>query len=176
MRIIMLCAVLCCGLAGLADQHLYYTGTINSTLAVQMELTFHGRAVSGKYAYDKVGTTLYVEGSRIGKALVLKEEVGDFTKTGTFTGPLSADLHTFTGTWRSADQQRNFPFSLHAVAVYKSISQEKNHFTLGGEYPVMRPVPSRYICASVRSFLISTGRTNVCRHFCGRHRPAGNED
>lgn len=133
-RVACLCALALALLPGFAAR-LYYTGAINHTLALQMDLTIEAAKVSGHYAYDSVGAEIELTGARQGGAVTMTEKVDD-KATGSFTGTLSADLRAFTGAWTSADGKRKLPFALNAVAAYTTVTVKKKWFDLAGTYPV----------------------------------------
>lgn len=113
---------------------IYYTGAINKTLAIQMELNLAGGTATGSYFYETAGADIPLAGTRTGNALTLTETV-DGKKTGTFTGKLSPDLHTISGNWASADKTRKLPFTLNAAAGYRTVSVAKPWYKLTASYP-----------------------------------------
>jgi len=132
--------------------HLYYTGLINNKLAVQMDLAFAKTAVSGQYAYDSIGEELEVKGTwtKAG-AIALKEhlpvEYGKprFTGriTGSFSGVVSVDRRQISGQWRSADGKRALPFTLRAVAEYRTHTVAHRYLRKNTIYPqFLDPAPA----------------------------------
>jgi hypothetical protein len=133
-RILCLCALILALLPASAAQRLYYTGAINTTLTLQMDLAFDGAKVHGRYYYESVGTEITLAGTRKANAITLKERANGKV-TGIFTGTLAADLRAVTGTWTSADGKRKLPFALRAVAEYKTVTVKKPGYVLTGSYP-----------------------------------------
>jgi len=120
--------------------HLYYTGTINNKLAIQMELSFAGTLVSGHYAFDSIGERIDLTGSwntaggvRLGES-VHQREID--SHAGTFIGNISADRRRFAGHWENAGRTQTFLFSVTAVAEYHTLKVEHGYLHLAGIYPV----------------------------------------
>jgi hypothetical protein len=134
----MLTRLLCLLLAFLAlpalAARLYYTGTINGTLAVQMALAIDANTVTGRYFYETVGTDIPLTGTRKGNAVTMTETV-DGKTTDAFTGTLSANLRTLTGTWTNPDGTKKLPMKLRAAAEIRTLTVTKPWYTLVGRYP-----------------------------------------
>lgn len=89
----------------------------------------------GWYAYDSQVNELDVEGKLLAnRKLALNEypmvHENEFQSdshgdkpTGHFTAIITSDRHSISGTWQSADGTRRFPFTLTAVAVYRTITK-----------------------------------------------------
>lgn len=115
---------------------LYYTGTVGKA-AVQMDLTFTGKQVSGSYwyeenpqLYDKIGlmrNEIDVKGTLTAKGQVaLVEKDMDGITSGAITGTFANASMRFTGAWSKPDRTQKLPVALQAVARYISFSQIDN--------------------------------------------------
>jgi len=141
--LVALLSVLAAGMALAIPSHLYYTGLINNKLAIQMDLEFAKSQVSGQYVYDSVGEEIDVKGTWTKAGVIsLKEHVHMKESirfsgpiTGSFTGKVSADRRQISGQWRSADGKRALPFTLHAVAEYRTHTVSHRYLKQTNQYP-----------------------------------------
>ena len=99
----------------------YYVGFIGEQLKLQMDLTLDhdGHRASGTYYYDHIGKPLTLQGhwAPDGK-LTLQEYDARRRMTGRFHGSFSKMTTSFSGSWTSADGQRQLTCQLRQVADY----------------------------------------------------------
>lgn len=86
-----------------------YAGAVGDEAKATMHLVRDGERVTGEYAYTKVGRSIALVGMAAADGtLALQESVGGKI-TGRFSGKLASD-GVFSGTWTSADGQKELPF------------------------------------------------------------------
>lgn len=96
-----------------------YSGTINGNLSIKMSFMMHTMAgqsevlVSGFYYYVNQTSPLTVTGS-INKTKIQLKESASSSATGEITGTFdgTATSEGFSGTWKSPDGKRSYPFIL----------------------------------------------------------------
>jgi len=151
MRLLSLCIFILfddLAVQSIMQSDLYYVGTINNTLAAQMDLTFLKSKVSGHYTYDRVlyhylmydDDSLHINGTMTNtNSITLDENIhdeqaGGERNTGRFTGIVSPDRLHIKGNWKSIDGKHVLPFSLRAVAEYHERRSKRRHFQLIGSF------------------------------------------
>jgi len=92
----------------------YYTGTINKTHSIQMDIQVKGKTVSGHYYYNSLGVPLSLNGSRSD----IEERDPKNRYTGKFNGKVDVPHKTFEGEWSKPDGKKQLPFKLNKVAEY----------------------------------------------------------
>jgi uncharacterized protein DUF3298/peptidoglycan-N-acetylmuramic acid deacetylase PdaC-like protein len=106
----------------------YFSGSIGSALGLQMKLVREGEALTGSYAYQKVGTKIDLRGSVDKDGNVTLEEFDSGARqTGIFKGQWKLDsdgLVEITGNWTNPKGEKKTTFSL---------SQEPIEFSNGVE-------------------------------------------
>ena len=122
--ILLLCLELftLCPLLAAAPAHLFYSGMVGK-YPIQCTLDFKDTVVKGKYNYLAFGDSLVVDGklNATGELTLFEYEaqnMGLYKITGIFSGRISDDRRSFTGTWSSANGKRHLPVSLTAVSEY----------------------------------------------------------
>ena len=92
-----------------------FVGAINRTLGVRIKLSQAGTALTGSYAYEKIGKSIRLKGALEGDVEFHLEEFDDAgAQTGEFTGKfVSPDW--IEGTWSSTKTKKEMPFSACAV-------------------------------------------------------------
>ncbi len=129
----------------------YFTGSIGSSLGLQMKLIRRGDELSGSYFYKKIGTSIALRGAiDKGGNVTLDEFDPRGKQTGKFSGKWQADndsgLVTIAGDWSKPDSQSKTPFSLQEQPIYftggidivaKQINEtnKKLRYQLSAEYP-----------------------------------------
>jgi hypothetical protein len=105
----------------------YYTGFLNGSIAIQMDLRWNSTDINGEYQYVATGHYLDLNGSIASptSTVCLRENnLNNYAiSSGSFTGKFSERRCRFTGLWRGSDGKRTFPFSLRAVAEYRSLTK-----------------------------------------------------
>jgi hypothetical protein len=95
----------------------YFTGSIGSTLGLQMKLVREGEKLTGSYFYQKVGTPIILSGTiDKGGNVVLDEFDSGGHQTGVFKGVWSEDengLIAIAGNWTKPNSDKKTAFSLH---------------------------------------------------------------
>lgn len=151
MRLVVVYAVACIIAAACATPpaHLYYTGILGKS-AIQMDLDFAKRGadlepdfnkgeVYGHFQYDD-GAWHYLAGTVHAGQLVLHEQVWYYDgqpPLSTFTGCLSADRKTVTGSWSGAKGTVKQAVALAAVAEYRNVRLPRRRMIIrAGSYPV----------------------------------------
>jgi hypothetical protein len=101
-----------------------FTGTIGTGLRIRMDLSNDNGTVHGQYFYERIGTPIPLDGKIFPKGDFSLSELNDDGKpTGHFTGtaaPRAGGSKTqlvLSGTWSSADGNKNLPFSLSEEVV-----------------------------------------------------------
>ncbi len=102
-----------------------YSGTINKTLRIKMNLTRNGNTVNGSYVYEKVSKPIVLSGSVNGQQFTLKEYDEKGKNTGTFNGRFISE-DTIEGSWSNADASKVFPFSLKAGSLTRQPATTAN--------------------------------------------------
>lgn len=128
----------------------YFTGSIGSSLGLQMKLTRQGQQLSGSYFYKKIGTSIDLRGTIDEHNNVVIDEFDSSGKqTGTFKGLwLTSDdgIVKIAGNWTKPGGQTKTAFSLHeepiqfsggVEIVQKQIkdSNKKLKYEITAEYP-----------------------------------------
>jgi len=114
----------------------FYTGDIAGKLPIQMELSMGKTAISGYYRYESVWHKITLNGTLGANGAVRIKEKDDNGKlTGAFTGVFTAGQTRLSGTWKSTDGKRSYPFQVKAVAEYKPVVKKSGKITLDGQYP-----------------------------------------
>ena len=92
-----------------------FVGTINNSLRVRIRLSRSGKNLNGSYAYERVGTSLRLNGEMMSeKDFDLEEFDERGNQTGKFQGAfVSKDW--IEGTWRSANGKKEMPFSAWVI-------------------------------------------------------------
>jgi Protein of unknown function (DUF3298)/Deacetylase PdaC len=95
----------------------YFSGSIGTTLGLQMKLVREGERLTGSYFYQKVGTKIDLRGSVDGSENVVLEEFDPAGKqTGTFKGLWKLDdsgMITISGNWSAPNNSKQIAFSVH---------------------------------------------------------------
>ncbi|HUE83663.1 MAG TPA: RsiV family protein [Pyrinomonadaceae bacterium] len=140
----------------------YFTGSIGSSLGLQMKLIRRGDELSGSYFYKKIGTSIELRGTiDQGGNVTLEEFDPSGKQTGKFSGKWQADkdeeLVTIAGDWSKPDSSSKTPFSLQEQPVYftrgidivaKQIkeSNKKLKYELAAEYPELTgPIGANHV-------------------------------
>jgi len=92
----------------------YYTGTINKTHSIQMDIQVKGKTVSGHYYYNSLGVPFSLNGSRSD----IEERDPKNRYTGKFNGKVAVPHKTFEGHWSTHNGRTQLPFKLNKVAEY----------------------------------------------------------
>jgi hypothetical protein len=94
-----------------ADGAREFVGTINNTLKVRIRLSQNGEALSGSYAYERIGKSLRLEG----KLYDEKEfSIDEFDERGQQTGNFTGKFVTrdwIEGYWSATAGKKQMPFS-----------------------------------------------------------------
>ena len=92
-----------------------FVGTINKTLRVRILLSRSGKNLNGSYAYERVGTSLRLNGEMMSETRFDLEEFDERgNQTGKFDGAfVSKDW--IEGTCRSANGKKEMPFSAWVI-------------------------------------------------------------
>lgn len=98
-----------------ADDHTaVFKGMVDGKYPITMRLMVMGHDISGSYYYDKYKTEIPLNGefsfNEDGDKLVILTETNDGVVTGQFIGTWS--LSTFSGSWISADGEREMNFTV----------------------------------------------------------------
>lgn len=136
--LVALCLASIAGAQGRSEgTSFYYTGTIGN-LPVQMTLIYPAGIVPlyGAYYYESAGQTLSLRGTlQPRNGIRLKDYTPNGAQAGTFTGTVSANRRTLSGTWTSVDGARTLPFALDAVAQYVPVPARQGRLEMTGSYP-----------------------------------------
>ena len=134
-----------------ADQTRTFRGEIGNQLKIEMRLVRAGERLSGTYAYEKVGTSINLDGTVDAKGNFTLQEADDSGKqTGVFKGtwkePEAEAGATLDGSWTKPDGsgelsfyliEQHINFSSGLKMVVKQINEEnkKRKYTIAAEYP-----------------------------------------
>jgi hypothetical protein len=88
-----------------------YQGTINNNISIQMSIYPLGKDIVGSYFYDSQRKEIKLKGKAGTEDIVLHEYDDTGKNTGIFKGTMKT-VDKIEGTWISADNKTNYPFTL----------------------------------------------------------------
>ncbi len=88
-----------------------FSGTINGTIAITMQLNRKGDVIVGNYYYDRISKPLRLIGYAFGDSVIVQEYIANGSSTGRFWGKLYAN-GSYTGRWSDGKAEKHFPFEL----------------------------------------------------------------
>ncbi|MTI57399.1 hypothetical protein [Geosporobacter ferrireducens] len=118
-----------------------YQGTINNDITIRMSLYPLEKDIVGSYFYESQKKEIDLKGKAGGEDILLYEYDETGKNTGVFRGSMDT-VDKIEGTWTSADNKKNYPFTLslisnlpgaeygkrYAIAALKASDQDVENF------------------------------------------------